>query len=111
MSFAAVLPEILVKGDSFPPAGDETVNIGGNAVNSFAFWLDRPFNPRRVPRRSRRTRFVTIRYRGSFGRSVVKTLIVLALLAIMSNVIGERAAGNLGADETAAEVGGAGARR
>ena len=81
-------------------------------MNSFAFWLDRPFNPRRVPSRSRRqARFVTIRYRGSFGRSVVKTLIVLALLAIMSNVIGERAAGNLGADEAAAEVGGAGARR
>ena len=54
-------------------------------MESFAFWLNRPFNPGRIVRTiKRRTCFVTIRYRGSFGRSAVKTLIVLVLLAIIT---------------------------
>jgi len=75
-------------------------------MNSFAFWLDKPFNPRRIAKQARRgTRFVTIRYRGSFARSAIKTLIVLVLLAIMSNVIGERTSHNLDANEVAYGVG------
>lgn len=59
-------------------------------MNAFVFWLERPFNPRRVPRKGRsRGRTVTIRYSGSFGRSAFKILIVLALLMTMSNVIGD----------------------
>jgi len=71
-------------------------------MNSFVFWLDKPFNPRRISKQARRgIRFVTIRYRGSFARSAIKTLIVLVLLAIMSNVIGERTSQNLDANEVA----------
>jgi hypothetical protein len=51
---------------------------------------------------------MTIRYRGSFARSAIKTLIVLVLLAIMSNVIGERTSQNLDANEVAYKVGSAG---
>lgn len=77
-------------------------------MNSFAFWLDRPFHPRRVSRRiRRRTRTVTIRYRGSLGQSAVKTLIVLALLAVMASVIGDRASQDLGANEVAYKAGAA----
>jgi len=71
-------------------------------MNSFVFWLDKPFDPRRISKQARRgIRFVTIRYRGSFARSAIKTLIVLVLLAIMSNVIGERTSQNLDANEVA----------
>jgi len=78
-------------------------------MNSFVFWLDKPFNPRRISKQARRgIRFVTIRYRGSFARSAIKTLIVLVLLAIMSNVIGERTSQNLDANEVAYKVGSAG---
>jgi len=53
-------------------------------MKSFAFWLDRPFDPRRGSGRYRpKARFVIIRYRGSFGRSAVRALIILALLAII----------------------------
>ena len=81
-------------------------------MNSFVFWLDRPFNPRRISKQiRRRTRFVTIRYRGSFARSAIKTLIVLMLLAIMSNVIGEQTSQNLDANEVAYKLGSAGIHR
>ena len=54
-------------------------------MESFSFWYGRPFHPGRIAKTIRRkTRVVTIRYRGSFGRSAVKTLIVLVLLAIIS---------------------------
>jgi len=53
-------------------------------MESFAFWLDRPYDPCRVFGRYRPgTRFVIIRCRGSFGRSAVRALIILALLAIV----------------------------
>jgi uncharacterized protein (UPF0305 family) len=81
-------------------------------MNSFVSWLDKPFDPRRVSAQMRRrARFVTIRYRGSFTRSAIKTLIVLMLLAIMSNVIGERTSRNLGANEVANKRGSAGTLR
>jgi hypothetical protein len=81
-------------------------------VSSFVFWLDKPFNPRRISKQIRRgTRFVTIRYRGSFARSAIKTLIALMLLAIMSNVIGERTSQNLDANEVASRIGSAGIHR
>jgi hypothetical protein len=58
-------------------------------MNTFIFWLDKPFDPRPVSRPARRTtHIVTIRYSGSFGRSAVKALIVLMLLATMSKAIG-----------------------
>jgi len=69
-------------------------------MESFAFWLDRPFDPRRAQKRGRRgTRQVTIRYKGSIGRSAVKALIVLALLAILTSVIGDRPGQDLDANE------------
>jgi hypothetical protein len=79
-------------------------------MNSFAFWLDRPFHPRRasLPRR-RGAPCVIIRYRGSFARSAAKTLIVLLLLAIMSIVIGERTNQNLDANEVVGKTGSAAA--
>jgi hypothetical protein len=81
-------------------------------MNSFVSWLDRPFHPDRISKRGRRqTGFVTIRYRGSFTRSAVKALIVVVLLAVLSNVIGERTAQNLGADEVAAKTWSAGTPR
>jgi len=81
-------------------------------MNSFVSWLDKPFDPRRVSTQMRRrTRFVTIRYRGSVARSAIKTLIVLMLLAIMSNVIGERTSQNLDANEVAYKGGSAGILR
>jgi hypothetical protein len=81
-------------------------------MNTFIFWLDRPFNPRRFAKRVRRgARRVTIRYRGSFGRSAIKTLIVLALLVLMANVIGERSSLNLDANVVASQAGSAAARR
>lgn len=70
-------------------------------MESFAFWLDRPFDPRRPRKPGRRgTRHVTIRYKGSIGRSAVKALIVLALLAVLTSVIGDRAGQDLEAYET-----------
>jgi hypothetical protein len=81
-------------------------------MNSFVFWLDKPFNPRRISKQiRRRTRFVTIRYRGSIARSAIKTLIVLMLLAIMSNIIGEWTSQDLDANEVAYKVGSAGIHR
>jgi len=81
-------------------------------MDSFVFWLDKPFDRRRISRQMRRrTRFVTIRYRGSFARSAIKTLIVLVLLAIMSNVIGERTSQNLDANEVAYRAADAGTQR
>jgi hypothetical protein len=81
-------------------------------MDSFVFWLDRPFDPRRISKQRRpRARYVTIRYRGSFGRSAVKALVVLVLLAIMSNAVGERTTLNLDANEVAAKVGSAGIQR
>jgi len=69
-------------------------------MEAFAFWLDKPFDPRRISRpQDCRTRYVTIRYRGSLGRSAVKALIVFALLAILTNVIGERPGQDLDANE------------
>jgi len=69
-------------------------------MDSFAFWLHKPFDPRRVSKPTRRrTHFVTIRYRGSLGRSAVKALIVFMLLAIMTNVVGERTGQGLDANE------------
>jgi len=89
-------------------------------MESFVSWLDRPFKPRSVqsghqrsspgsgsgPRR-RKARGVTIRYEGSFGRSVIKTMIVLALLAFTSNAIGERPGPELDANQVASTVGAA----
>ncbi|HSA95226.1 MAG TPA: hypothetical protein VLJ16_04195 [Acidobacteriota bacterium] len=81
-------------------------------MNTFIFWLDKPFHPGRMSKPiRRRTRFVTIRYRGSFARSAIKTLIVLALLAIMSNVGGERTSQSLDANEIAHQAGSAGIHR
>lgn len=81
-------------------------------MESFVFWLDRPFDPRRVSKPGRRgSRFVTIRYTGSFGRSAVKALVVIVFLAIMSSVIGERTVQNLDANEVASGVGIARTRR
>jgi hypothetical protein len=81
-------------------------------MNSFVFWLDRPFHPRHISRPIRRgTRFVTIRYRGSFARSAIKTLIVLMLLAILSNVIGDRTRPAPDATEVASKSGAAGIPR
>jgi hypothetical protein len=81
-------------------------------MDSFAFWLDKPFNPRLVSKPiCRRTRVVTIRYRGSFSRSAIKTLIVIMLLAIMSNVMGERKSQNPDTHMIPSEVGSAGVRR
>lgn len=81
-------------------------------MESFAFWLDRPFDPRRASRhRQRRARHVTIRYNGSIGRSAVKALIVLALLATMSNVIGERTGQELDANELGRTAAAAAARQ
>lgn len=76
-------------------------------MDPFAFWLKRPFDPRRPARRTRRTApVVTIRYRGSFGRSAVKALIVLALLAAIASFIGERPSPGLAANEVAAAAAG-----
>jgi hypothetical protein len=70
-------------------------------VNAFAVWLDRPFQPRRLSKPTgRRTRTVTIRYRGSFGRSAVKALIVLVLLAFMATAVGDRPGQDPGANRS-----------
>jgi hypothetical protein len=71
-------------------------------MDSFVFWPDKPFNPRLISTQiRRRTRFMTIRYRGSFARSAINTLIVLMFLASLSNVIGERANQDLAVNEVA----------
>lgn len=68
----------------------------------FTFWLNKPFDPRRAPKPGRGgTRYVVLRYRGSIGRSAVKVLIVFALLAILTSVIGERTGQDLDAYEVA----------
>jgi len=75
-------------------------------MNSFVSWLDKPFHPRRLSEQTRRrTRVVTIRYRGSFARSAIKTMIVLMLLAVLSSVVGERTNQNLSANEVARQAG------
>lgn len=77
-------------------------------MEAFAFWLNKPFDPRRAQKPWRRgARYVAIRYRGSIGRSAVKALIVLALLAILTSVIGERAGQDLDAYEVASTAGAA----
>ena len=81
-------------------------------MNSFVFWFDRPFDPRRGSHKMRRRgRFVTIRYSGSFGRSAVKALIVLAFLATLSKVIGERPGHDLAGNKVAYTIGAAIPRR
>jgi len=78
-------------------------------MNTFIYWSDKPFNPRRSPSQiRRRTRYVTIRYRGSLGRSAVKAFVVLLFLAIMSNVMGGRTSQNRDANEVATKAGSAG---
>ncbi len=75
-------------------------------MKAFVFWLDRPFDPRRGSKAlRRRRRSVTIRYTGSFGRTAVKALFVLALLATMSSIIGERTLRDLDAGEAAYGIG------
>lgn len=75
-------------------------------MDPFVSWLDRPFHPGRISKPRRRGgHYVTIRYRGSFGRSAVKALIVLALLAVMANIIGDRTNQDLGANEVAYTAG------
>ena len=75
------------------------------ALDAFASWLDRPFQPRRLSKpRGRGPRTVTIRYRGSFGHSAVKALIVLVLLAFMATAIGDRPGQDLGASRLASEA-------
>jgi len=74
-------------------------------VDAFAVWLDRPFRPRRPskpPGHGART--VTIRYRGSFGRSAVKALIVLGLLAFMATAVGDRPGQDPGENRFASEA-------
>jgi len=74
-------------------------------ASSFAFWLDQPFVPRRPARRGRpRARAVTIRYQGSIARSAFKALIVMALMAFLSGLIGERKSPSLDATVAAARA-------
>ena len=81
-------------------------------MDSFVSWLDSPFNPRRISKTIRRkARCVTIRYRGSFARSAIKTLIVLMLLAVTPSVIGERTSTHRDSGEAAFEIGSAGTLR
>jgi hypothetical protein len=75
-------------------------------MDAIVFWPDKPFNPHLPPRPRRRgSRSVVIRCQGSFGRSAIKALIVIMLLAFMSSGIGERTGQNLGANEVAHEAG------
>lgn len=75
-------------------------------MKPFVSWLDRPFNPRHFAEPMRPGgRFVTIRYSGSFGRSAVKVLVVLALLAAMSSIIGEKSVQDLAAVEASYTIG------
>jgi hypothetical protein len=75
-------------------------------MEAFAFWLDKPFDPRRARKQGRRgTRTVVLRYTGSIGRSAVKALVVFALLAILTSVIGDRAGLDLDAREVASTAG------
>jgi hypothetical protein len=81
-------------------------------MESFVFWLDRPFHPRRPSKeKRRRAGYVTIRYSGSFGRSAIKALVVLALLAVLTSVIGDRAGQDLDAHEVASSAGAAAAHQ
>jgi hypothetical protein len=75
-------------------------------MDAIVLWPDKPFNPRLISRSRRRgARPVVIRYHGSFGRSAIKALIVITLLAILANVVGERTSQNLGANEVASKAG------
>jgi hypothetical protein len=106
------LSEIPVKGDSFSPEVTETGDTERKPMESFAFWLDRPFDTRRASGpRGRRVRYVVLRYRGSLRRSAVKVLVVFALLATMSNVIGDRAGQDLEANDIPYAAGTTTARR
>lgn len=81
-------------------------------MEAFAFWFNKPFDPRRAPKPGRGgTRYVVLRYRGSIGRSAVKALIVFALLAILTSVIGDRTGQGLDAYEVASTAGAASARQ
>jgi hypothetical protein len=72
-------------------------------MDPFVFWTGKPFDPRRAAKPMRPgTRYVILRYRGSIGRSAVKALIVFALLAVLTNVIGERTGLDLDAYEVVA---------
>lgn len=72
-------------------------------METYIFWLNRPFDPRPASKTKRRQgRYVTIRYRGSFGRSAAKALIILVLLAAMASAIGDRGNQNLNAKEVSA---------
>jgi len=58
-------------------------------MNAFAFWCDKPFRPRLISEPIRRkTGFLIVRYRGSFGRSAIMTLIVMGLLAVILVALG-----------------------
>lgn len=77
-------------------------------MEAFAFWLNKPFDPRRAQKPARRGgRYVLLRYTGSIGRSAVKALIVFALLAILTSVIGDRSGQDLDAYEVASTAGAA----
>jgi hypothetical protein len=59
-------------------------------MTPYIFWLDRPFKPGCSSAASKKSRrsysVVTIRYRGSFSRSVFKVLIVIAFISVMAAV-------------------------
>lgn len=74
-------------------------------METYIFWLDRPFDPRPATKPKRRKgRYVTIRYRGSFGRAAAKAMIILVLLAAMASAIGDRGSQNLNAREVSASA-------
>jgi hypothetical protein len=80
-------------------------------MEALTFWLDKPFDPRRARKPARRGRTVVLRYTGSIGRAAVKALIVFALLAVLTSVIGDRAGQDLDAHEVASSAGIASAQR
>jgi hypothetical protein len=88
------------------------MKLQGEAMDSFMYWTRKPFNPRRAVRPTRRgAPVVTIRVGGSFARSAAKVLIVLALLAAMTNIVGERTSRDLRATAAASVAGLAGSPR
>jgi hypothetical protein len=84
--------EIPAKGDSFVRFVAETGHMRKAIVpmTPYIFWLDRPFKPGPSTAASRRFRrghyVVTIRYRGSFSRSVFKVFVVIAFISVMAAV-------------------------
>jgi hypothetical protein len=81
-------------------------------MDSLVFWLDRPFKARQaVGRMKPRPGVVTIQYRGSFARSALKAFVVLALLAFLTNGLGERNIQSLSANEVASTAGAAASPR